>query len=48
MTNHPYKPPLVFKDVFHSSPFLILIWWLANLRSFLEKDRARQVMGYLY
>uniref|UniRef100_A0A0A9FFV2 Uncharacterized protein n=1 Tax=Arundo donax TaxID=35708 RepID=A0A0A9FFV2_ARUDO len=27
ITNHSYRPNLVLKAVFHSSPNFILIWW---------------------
>src|SRR5215831_9403477 len=40
ITNHSYKPNLVLKAVFHSSPSLILIWWYPLLRSIFVKITA--------
>ena len=37
ITSHSYKPNLVLKVVFHSSPNFILIWWYPLLKSSFEK-----------
>jgi len=37
ITIHSYNPLLVLKDVFHSSPSQILIWWYPLFKSFFEK-----------
>jgi hypothetical protein len=36
MTNNSYKPYLVLKTGFHSSPYFILIWGYSLLRLVLE------------
>ena len=40
ITTHSNKPSFNLKEVFHSSPSLILIWWYPLQRSILEKTLA--------
>ena len=37
MTNHSHNPSIILKDIFHSSPNKILIWWYPFLKSIFEK-----------
>lgn len=37
MTSHSYKPSLVLKAIFYSSPGRIRIWWYLLCKSILEK-----------
>lgn len=57
ITNHSNKSSQVLKDVFHSSPSLIRIWWYPLLKSILENIFApdkwssissRQGIGNMY
>ena len=40
MANHSYNPSFVLKDIFHSSPSLILVWWYPLFKSSFENHIA--------